>query len=168
MLYSFRKIYKDYLKDEESIPYEDFKHILEIFNKKLSEKIIKGYKFKIGHNLGTIKIVKKERKFRLNENGNPTSAINWGASNKRKAELLKEGKKLYDEKEQPNGEEWLVFFTDRFFIRFLWNRGDTTTFSAKNIRTYAFRPTWTNKRSLSLFVQANKDRLHLNYHNDDI
>ena len=169
MLYSFRKIYKDFEKDEDPIPYEDFKHILESFNKKISEKIIKGYKFKVGYNLGTIKVLKKERKFKLNENGNPTSAINWGASNKRKSELLEEGKKLYDKKEQPDGEEWLVYFTDKFFVRFSWNRTSTAiAFSIKNIRTYSFKPTWTNKRSLATFAQENKETLYLNYYNDDI
>ena len=89
MNYTLESIYKEYIKDHESIDKKIFRDLCESFNIEVIEDILEGQTFNMGSNLSSLSIVKMERDPR-----NPK--IDWGESNKYKKELLEQGEALYD------------------------------------------------------------------------
>lgn len=82
----------------------------------LDEILLNNYNLRLGNSV-YIKLVRKERNF-------DKLAVDWGKSNKLKKEILSRGGKPAskigtNEKGNPifdDGEKWMVFFTDDFYL----------------------------------------------------
>jgi|AntRauTorcE11897_2_1112592.scaffolds.fasta_scaffold00144_3 hypothetical protein len=91
-----------------------YKKVINEFNKMLIGKLLTGIPVNLGGRLGSMQICRAHRNFK-------NTRVNWGATNKRKEQLLKEGKKLYDN-ETGEGEEYLVLHTDDDYCYIHWYR----------------------------------------------
>lgn len=109
--YLFFDKYKDISK-------EVFYFLITKCNKFYSDVILSGGTVNFGHYIGFVKVVPKRLKL---EKDRPNNRINWDASKKERAKLIKEGKVPYrkadhDEAikngEQYNGVPWYVYYTD--------------------------------------------------------
>ena len=116
---------------ESDIPYWMYKEVLSRFNKKASDAVIFGQTLNLGHRLGTILIKKIRRNYMK-------PLPDWGASKKAKAELIKNGIVPKDQN-NPAGEEWIIFFTDPWYLRWAW--GKFRICKVKNSTVYKFIPT---------------------------
>lgn len=129
-----KDMYKFFKKQnpDSKVVYWFFKEVLSRYNKKVSEYIIAGETLRLGSKLGYSAIRKIDRTY-----SKPTP--NWGASLKLKNQLIKEGKTPKGP-DNPNGEEWLVFYTDSYYFRWSWiKRGGRSP--VRNTTVYAFHPT---------------------------
>jgi hypothetical protein len=143
-----------------------YREVLARIFKRVSNHIIFGGMFNLQNNLGYIRIKKIKRNY--------TKLVpDWGASNKLKAALVAEGKVPKD-KEHPQGEEWLVFYSDPWYLRWAWIKVGVCR--VKNQSVYMFRPTANRSKTAGdnnteklgnrgLLVLANKLNpiLHYNY-----
>lgn len=135
-------------KREEKLKYNTV--IKAIFNNIVNEIIInqKIYSF-LG--IFSLKGARLERDF-------DTLAVNWGESNKRKKELLEQGKKpavkigtsqngnpIFDD-----GERWMVFYTDDFYFDLSFNHFKNTK------ELYKFISFWKFKRNVKFMERVNK------------
>lgn len=128
------KFYKKRKKKagEKVIPYWLFKTVIERYNKKISEAIIQGATVNLENHLGYIKIRKINRNFKK-------VTVNWGESNKKKAEIIAAGETPKDQ-DNPNGKNWLIHYTDPYYFRWAWIRKNGSSIF-KNQTVYEFRPT---------------------------
>lgn len=153
-------------KPELDIPYWMYREILSRTFKKVSNNIIFGEMFNLQNNLGYIRIKKIKRNYKK-------LVPNWGESNKLKASLIAEGKVPKDQ-DHPDGEEWLVFHSDPWYLRWAWVKLGVCR--VKNQSVYLFRPTANRSKTAGdnsrdklgnrgLLVLANKANpvLHYNY-----
>lgn len=140
--YKIREKCEDYL-----ISIEIYKYVIKTFNKRIVEKILEGYKFNLGANLGFIAIK------RLKRNHNRLS-INWGASKKLKKEIIERGGIPYNKETAPDGEKWFVYYTDDYKHLWFWKRSWCTV---KNKSFYAFRPTTGKSGNIKKLVKYIKD-----------
>ena len=92
--------------------------------------ILDGKEFNMGYNLSTLSVVRMERDPR-----NP--GIDWGESNKYKAELLAEGTELYN-KDTDEGIKWHIYYTDSEYLKYYWRKGKC---KVKNKTVYRFDAT---------------------------
>lgn len=159
------KLYKE-LKPESNIPYWMYKEVLSRVFKKVSNAVIFGNTFNLQNSLGCIRIKKIKRNYKK-------LVPDWGASNKLKKELIAQGK-IPKDQDHPDGEEWMVFHSDPWYLRWAWIKAGVC--KTKNQSVYMFRPTAdrskkannTDKEKLGnrgLLVLANKLNpiLHYNY-----
>jgi hypothetical protein len=119
--------YKFYKKKypKTTVTYTLYKYVVSEFNKKVSELILEGHSFNMGHRLSSIRIKKIARSF-----NKPT--VDWGETNK----LRKEGIKT------------IVYYTDDFYFRWHWEKARCLV---KNKSVYSFTPNGGvkgNKRAL--------------------
>jgi len=155
--YNTPEIYEDYLtsfEDTQGEPLSEdlFKHLCEEFNKKIMDKVTyEGRPFEMGSFLSAIQIVRIKRDY-------SKKVVNWKASNKRKQELLDEGKKLYDD-ETGEGHKWLVYYTDPFYCRFHWAKKYARVPNKSAYKFVATRGAKGNKTKLKEFLREKK----LNY-----
>lgn len=126
-MYDFFKI----KNPDTTIPYWMYKEVVSRFNKKASDAIIFGQTLNLGHRLGTI-LIKKIRRNYLKP------LPDWGASKRAKAQLIKDGITPKDQN-NPTGEEWIIFFTDPWYLRWAW--GKFRICKVKNSTVYKFVPT---------------------------
>lgn len=149
--YTQTDIYEYY--DEEldgELDWKTFRRLCEDFNQAVMEDIIlAGGRFNQGSYLSTISILRIERNYKNKQ-------IDWKASYELKEELIEEGEKPYDP-ETGEGENWLVYHTDRWYCRFYWRKATCTV---PNKSVYSFRPTGGDK--------GNKTKLKELLHNDDL
>lgn len=130
---------KKYLKDlkNQLIDYTLFNIIIKKFNTKVSEEIIyNNYKFSMDKTFGYLGVTMVESK---------RKRVDWGKSNKNKAELLSKGlipylKKDAESIENYQGVEWLEYHPSKDFV-FYWN----TTFKYNNnynflLKQFSFKP----------------------------
>lgn len=133
-----------------------FKFIIAQQNKLNSIEILKGETLNLGFRLGAIRIQKKKR-YKGDENvenfmPHNYKVVNWGESNKFKAELIKRGILPYKaiKDEQGNiigdngGHKWLMYFTDDFSYWWYWNKNSldkTKGIHIKNCKKFSFLPT---------------------------
>tara|TARA_R100001244_G_scaffold74803_1_gene59721 strand:- start:29 stop:502 length:474 start_codon:yes stop_codon:yes gene_type:complete len=115
MNYTLTDIYKEYILEHGSIDKNIFRDICEEFNIDIMEDVLEGGTFNMGNNLSTLSIVRKERDPR-----NPK--IDWGESNKYKAELITAKENLYDS-ETGKGIKWHIYYTDGYYCKFYWRKG---------------------------------------------
>lgn len=96
----------------QKINVELYSEILLEFNKNIMIEILKGFKYNLKHCLGTIFVEFKRRNFNK-------KVVDWGKSNKLKAQLIEEG---YTPKslDNPNGQEWLLYRTDNGNLWLMW------------------------------------------------
>lgn len=126
---------------------EKFKEVIHQFNTKISDEIVfKGYCFELGFRLGWIKIKKLDVSLRKKKK------IDWGKSNKRKAEIIAEGKlpfkAFYDEHlnlvGDNGGEKWHIYHENKYDCLWHWAKKHA---NAENVPYYKFRPTRYNNSS---------------------
>lgn len=136
------------------IPYWMFKEVIARFNKKASDSIIFGSVLNLGSRLGLVLIKKIRRNY-------IKPVPDWGASKKRKNELIKEGITPKDET-HPEGEEWITFFTDPWYLRWAWSKKRLCR--VRNQTVYKFVPTSNRSKVAndnSLAKLGNKGKLAL-------
>jgi len=150
MTQTLKDIYESYAVSEDStIDANMFRAICSEFNMEIIDYILEGYSFNMGNQLSNISIKRVIR-----DNAKPT--IDWGESNKYKNELLSQGKKLYN-KDTGEGIKWYIYYTDKNYLRYFWNKGKC---KVPNKSVYKFIPT----RGL----KGNKEKLSLLLKEDDL
>lgn len=154
--YSARDMYNAYKRKNPTseIPYWMYKEIIGRFNKKVSDAVIFGQVLNLGNRLGHV-LIKKIRRNYLNP------IPDWGASNKRKADLIASGVVAKDQN-HPEGEEWISFYTDPWFLRFAWVKKRIC--KVKNSSVYKFVPTSNRSKTAGdndLARLGNKGKLTL-------
>lgn len=114
-----KDMYRAFKKNnpDTDITYPLYRAILESFNTKLTDRILDGIKFNLGHRLGNIYIKKIRR--------TPSSkVIDWNETNKMWAEQgYKDG---------------FVYYTDEYYYRWSWEKRKA---QVKNKSVYKFEPT---------------------------
>lgn len=154
--HSAEGMYKFYKKNnpDSEITYWMFKEVISRFNKKASNAIIFGSALNIGSRLGLILIKKIRRNY-------TKPKPNWGESNKRKKELIAQGIVPKDQN-HPDGEEWISFYTDPWYLRWAWVKKRICR--VKNQTVYKFMPTANRSKTAgdnSLDKLGNKGKLVL-------
>jgi len=136
------------------IPYWMFKEVVARYNRKSADAIIFGSILNLGSRLGLI-LIKKIRR-------NYTKPVpDWGESNKQKALLIQQGITPKDQ-DHPDGEEWIVFYTDPWYLRWAWSKKKTCR--VKNQTVYKFVPTSNRSKTAgdnTLGKLGNKGKLVL-------
>lgn len=112
--YTLIDFHKAYISKGGKLNKKDFKSIIKTFLQHAVKGVLAGKPLDLGYSLGSIHIGRFER-----DPSKPT--IDWGASNKYKAELIKQGKPLYNN-ETKEGYEWLIYFTDSYYYRYCWSK----------------------------------------------
>lgn len=105
--------------------------IIRALNVEISNHVIRGGLYSFSKELSHIYIKEKIRDTHVN-------GINWGESNKFKAQLIAEGKTPYDKKLNPDGEKWFVYHTNTYNYWWKWN---SNFCNFPNIQYYIFDPT---------------------------
>lgn len=158
--YNLQDLYKIYIREGGILSYNKYKEVVSSFMKKLIEKIIKtGYEFSMPYHCGLIKVIQLERKYSITERGTVRGAIDWGESNKLKAEIIERGEiPLVNHRDEDNnitgnngGVEWLCYHTSTTYFSWIW----TAHISMKNCLRYTFDITQTNSRKLSSSISDN-------------
>lgn len=126
--------------DKKEIPFKEFRPVIKEFYKLISNEIIfKAYKFTVGE-IGEFKIVRDKRRGK---------SINWGASNKRKQELIDAGEVPFNKDNAPDGVKWFIYHEGDYF-KWQWYKSHTYV---KNINVTAFRATRTNRVAVGAAVK---------------
>lgn len=112
-------------------PYWMFKEVIARYNKKAADAVIFGNVLNFGNKIGNLLIKKIRRNYE-----NPE--VDWGQSKKNKAELLANGL-VPRGPDNATGEDWLVYFTDPWYLRFAWVKKRICR--VKNQTVYKFVPT---------------------------
>jgi hypothetical protein len=136
----------------------EYSKILGQFNAMVVEHILlEGLTFQLGFNLGNLLIQRREP---------VRQPINWPASNALKAELIAEGKKLWDKK-TGTGEKWLVYRDEKWLLGYYWERHFCRV---KNKRFYRYKATRGDNTEAqgALTVTGMSTRLGRILKNDDL
>lgn len=130
--HSTREMYNHYTtkfpKSKE--PYWMFKEVIARYNKRAADAVIFGQALSFGNKIGNLLIKKIRRNYQ-----NPE--VDWGQSKANKANLLAQG--LVPRGPGQAGEDWLVYFTDPWYLRFAWVKKRIC--KVKNQTVYKFVPT---------------------------
>lgn len=130
--HTLKTMYEDYQETvDDPLSYEDYREVCELYNIYCMDKIIDGYTVNLGSYLSTLSIIRIERNY-----SNP--AVNWKASNEYKQELIDQGITPYNKETAPDGEKWLIYYTDDWYCRFYWNKSQC---KVRNKSVYSFHPT---------------------------
>ena len=160
MTHNLSDIYRHYVIDGGTLEKHEFKNICCDFNTHIMNHIIyEAGKFDMGNFLSYISVVRIKRNYKK-------LIPDWKSSNERKAQLLAEGKQLYDP-ETKTGENWLVYYTDEWYCRFYWAKKYC---KVKNRTVYKFvatRGNIGNKTKLKRHLQQD-DINHLKYKNASV
>ena len=108
-----------------------FKEVLARFNKKAADAVIFGQAFNFGSRIGHLLIKKIRRNYEK-------PVVDWGESKKLKASIIAKGLTPRD-KDNPNGEDWLIYFSDPWYLRWAWSKKSLCR--VKNQTVYKFVPT---------------------------
>ncbi len=146
MNHTISNIYKYYKEDKGDIPKSLFVDICAEFNMGIIQYLLEGKELNMGHNLSTLSIVRKDRDPR-----NPR--IDWGESNKYKAELLAEDKELYNN-ETGKGAKWHIYYTDGEYLKYYWRKGKC---KVKNKSVYRFDATRGVKGNKGKLIELMKE-----------
>jgi len=130
MQHTISHIYNDYATRDDSVSKQIFVDICSEFNIMIIDYILDGKEFNMGSNLSTLSIVRMERDPR-------SPAIDWGESNKYKAELIEKGEELYNKKTD-QGIKWQLYYTDKEYLKYYWRKGKC---KVKNKSVYRFDAT---------------------------
>ena len=168
MRYNTEYYYKHYKASGGILSYEKYKEVIFSFNKKIIENLIKtGKSYMLRSHLGFLSVVKYEKKFKLNENGNLKGAVDWGQSNKLKKQILDRGglpfENYKDDKGKiigdNGGEKWLCYHLDPY--TFGWSY-TPDIYLTNGVKT-KFTLSWTNKKLLSKSIDENSELIFKNY-----
>jgi hypothetical protein len=135
-----------------------FKEVIESYNQKVLDRLINDAAvINMKANLGFLYIQRVERGPGPNGNDKSLRMPNWGESYKRRDELISKGLTPKNQ-DNPDGEPWIIYFDDEYFIRFAWSRRNGAC-RVKNHGFYHFiaaRGTNGAKRQLAKANQENK------------
>lgn len=106
----------------------EYRNILRSYYTKAREVIIKGDRFYFGKGLGYLKLEAITRNSKKS-----LTRIDHGKTKILKKKLLAEGKTLWS-KDNPEGEKYLIYYTDDYYPKVAWRKG-----SVKNIYFYDFK-----------------------------
>jgi hypothetical protein len=135
-------------------PYWLFKEVVARYNKKASDAVIMGQVFNFGSKLGHLLIRKIRRNYEK-------PVVDWGESKRYRNELLLAGK-IPKGPDTPEGENWLSYFSDPWYLRWGWVKKKLCR--VKNQTVYKFVPTGNRSKkagNTSLKVLGNKGKLTL-------
>lgn len=160
--YNLEKIYSEGKEENWDIPLSLYKSVIRDFWKEISKAILKGGSLSFG--IGQFFIAENKRTIKLSKEGNIINNINWGASNKRKQELLNQGKipfeatrDMFNEITGDNGgEPWLIYFTNDSFFSWVWNKNEYL----KNFNHYKFRICKANRIALAKNINEDSSLLY--------
>lgn len=114
------------------IDFPTFKEILKTHNEELQDRLILGDKFRISPKLGYLEIREISRNF-------GKKRVDFGETNKRKRELLKQGytkEDLYHVKDNPESKlKYVVYYLDDSYSLVYWVKG-----KFPNCSVYNFKP----------------------------
>ncbi len=147
-IHSTKQVFNFYkeLYPDSKIKYWLFKEVIARIAKKASDAVIMGGVFNLGNNLGYIKIKKIKRNWKK-------LVPDWGTSIRTKNQLIAEGKRPKS-KDFPEGELWMVYFSDPWYLRWGWvKKGVCRT---KNQSVYEFKPTTNRSKKAG---EQNLDKL---------
>lgn len=155
---NLRDLYKIYTSEGGILSYNKYKEVIELFMKEIIQKIIKtGYEFSMPYRCGLIKVIQLARTVTIKEDGTIKGAVDWGESNKLKAEIIKRGdiplSSVKDEngkttKETNGGVPWLCYYTSKTFFSWVW----IAHVNMRNMLRYKFDVTYTNSCHLSASI----------------
>ena len=103
------------------IPYELYLKVLGYSNLEIAKHILAGGVYKFGH-LGKMFIKQKPRTFVFKGRA-VRLPVDWGMSNRYKAELIRQGKTPYDSVKAPHGVKWHCYHDSDFGYWFWWEGG---------------------------------------------
>lgn len=157
--YTSVDIYDSYVESGGELDKDLWQDLCIEFNTRVMDEIIyKGRVFNMGERLSTLEVVKVSRNF-----NNPR--INWHESNKLKQEIIDEGGTPYS-KDNPEGEKWFVYYTDKWYCRFNWNKHKCVVPNKTAYRFTATRGKIGNKRKLKDHLR-NDPIAHMKYRHLD-
>lgn len=147
-----------------------FNKVVQIFNSKISERIVENqYSFNMGYYLGILRIVNKTTK---------KPKVNWGKTNENKKKLLEQGKTLYKKEEEEKAiKEGKEYLGEKYLERFSPTESWIVITSAiKGKSKYKLIPEKQQKprkyrsleRILNDFKQSNKNYVDLYPHVEDL
>lgn len=152
---------KNILRIEESkqIDFTAYKKIIEIFNKKISKEILKGYSFRMGNRLANIRIKKQI----LTENSK--KRIDWKESKALRDDFISKGilpyKVMeYDSMKRPlvdnGGEKWFVYHNQPIDYIWYWEKQNCKIL---NVKIFKFRPTVNSNTVGGKYELGNANKL---------
>lgn len=145
MQHTISHIYNDYTEAGNFMEKSLFVAICSEFNMMIIDYILEGKEFNMGNRLSTLSVVRKARDPR-----NP--AIDWGETNRYKAELIEEGVELYNS-DTGEGVKWHIYHTDGEYCKYYWRKGRCTVKNKSVYRFDATRGVKGNKGKLITLLQ---------------
>jgi len=128
---------------KEPLPYKVFNFIILSYNKAVGRLILDGYKhFQFSYNLGAIKIIELD-----------TTDIkrkpNWGASLRKRQEIIDRGGKPYYKDKCPDGEKWLIKWDTT--LEYFWH---WRPIGIKGWSLYRFKPSYFYPKRDGIFITS--------------
>jgi len=136
-----------------------FKAIIYCYNKKAVAALVSGKIINMKQYMGFLyvnKIPRNHPDFVIKG----SAIVNWAESFKYKKELIAKGE-IPRSKEQPEGKNWLVHYTDDYFLKYTWTKKSGAC-RVKNHGFYGFYPAKATKKNLARANDENK-LLHKRY-----
>ena len=130
-----------YKSSGSTVDYTTFSRVVKKFNQKVIDLVCEGKEWPVPLNMGKIELITISRNF-----SNPQ--VNWPESMKHRQKLKDEGI-VTKGPDNPDGEPWYIYYTDDFYTRIYWNKKNCIDKVLKNFRIYAFKPSWTFKRTVA-------------------
>lgn len=126
-------MYEYYKKQGEGpkVNYLTFREVISRFNKRASDAVIFGQVLNLGARLGYVLIKKIRRNYEK-------PVPDWGESKRVKEALVASGQVPKDQ-DHPEGENWIVYYTDPWYLRWAWVKKRVCR--VKNQTVYKFLPT---------------------------
>lgn len=139
--------------DNQIIPFKDYSDIINSFNNQMIDKIIhENYKFEPRATFGSIYVIRNE---------NERKRVNWGASDKKKKQLIEEGKIPYKKEDAltiPNyqGVNWLVYLPSiDYYLQ--WSKTYTGIKLNPWLKDYGYNPARGVNSIVSKLTEVKKD-----------
>lgn len=105
------------------------------FNYNMIKEVLMGARFRLGHKVGGITVIEKERTTFL-VGTEVTKNINWCASKINKQRLIDEGKVPYSKLFAPHGEKWFIYHDEPYTYWYKW----TSSIFNKLVIGLVFKP----------------------------
>jgi len=96
-----------------------FMEAVYTFNYNMIKEVLMGARFRLGHKVGAITVIEKERTTFLDGTA-ITKNINWNQSFINKQKLLDGGKTPYSKIIAPHGEKWFVYHDEPYTYWYKW------------------------------------------------
>jgi hypothetical protein len=153
-------LYKEYVNNGGVLSYNKYKEVVTSFIKKILDKIITtGYEFDMPYKCGLLKVIQLERMVSTKEDGTLKGAIDWGNTNKLKAEIIERGEVPLIVYKDENGNKtgnnggvpYLCYHTTKTYFRWMW----TGNAGMHNFLKYTFDITKDNSLLLCKSINDN-------------